>query len=145
VTWTVDLLTGIAQDLNAANIGTYTEARVPTLNDSWWITLGAVVQERVTAIGLTAYSPTDDAGMADVVQPVQFYLRGTPDMRSVQTVGDQIFDRLHGVQGRSFNGVACPLVRRVSALPLGVDGNGNYIAAHNYYFAAMRATTSRPD
>jgi len=144
MTWTPDLLTGMAQALDDAGIGIYTPGHFTSSTDCG-ITLGTTNDESVKAIALFAYSPVDHFVLADVMQPVQIRIRGTLDVTSVDTIGDAIFDLWHGTTGLIFNSVHTSMIRRNSVVPLGRDERNRWMASHNYYVSANRPTASRPD
>jgi len=144
MTWTPDLLDGMAQALATAGIGTYAAGHY-TSATACGITIGTTADEPVKAIALFAYSPLDDFILADVMQPVQLRIRGTLDATSVDTIGDAIFDLWHGTTGLIFNSVHTVSIARNSVLPLGRDERERWMASHNYYVRANRPTASRPD
>lgn len=138
MSWTDDLLGGIASVIAELGVGSYD----PT-GDTGNITLGAVDDEPDNAIGLQPYNLQADPAMADVTQPVQIWVRG--DQAWVKATADAIFDGLHGAINQTFGGVACPLVYLYSDVPQGIDQRGRTQRALNYYVQAMRPTASRPD
>ena len=144
MTWTNDLLYGLAQMLNDNGIGTFRTGFYSSSDDTA-ISLGSTVDESVKAIALFAYGATDSFRTADVMQPVQFRIRGTADATSVDTIGDAIFDLLHGATGLVINGVHTVSIARQSVIPLGRDDSDRWTASHNYYIRANRPSTYRPD
>jgi hypothetical protein len=144
VTWTNDLLTGMAQAMAADGIGTFGPGH-PTTSTACAITLGTAADEPIKAVALFAYSPVDDVMLANTMQPVQIRIRGTVDATSCDTIGDAIFDLFHGVTGLVFGTVHTSLIARNSVIPLGRDDHDRWMSSHNYYVHANRPTASRPD
>jgi hypothetical protein len=144
VSWTDDLLTGVAAWLADLGVGTWAPDD-PVEGQTRPFIDGALPEAPDVAAGLTAYSAVDDPAMADTLQPIQFMLRGTQDPKIVREFGDDIYDVLHGATGLVLGGVHVPLVYRQSCPPMGIDSSGRLLVAHNYYFEAMRPTASRPD
>lgn len=138
MSWTEDLVTGLAEDLDAQSIGTWDQGGFTgNVFDT------SIPDSPDDAIGITPYSLAPDHDLADVVQPVQFWLRGSQQF--VTATADALFDRYEGVTGMVFAGIHCPLIVLNSDARMGMDANGRYERAVNYYFSAMRPTASRPD
>ena len=144
--WTHDLIEALAADMAARGIGTYNPAGY-TGTESKPIYLGPIPPEVDEAIGLTPYSGVDDPVIADVIQPIQMWLRGPRDAGrgSVNATADAIFDAYHGASRLTFGAVQAALVTRQSAVPMGTDEQDRAERSDNYYFTAMRPTASRPD
>ncbi|MEU5945138.1 minor capsid protein [Micromonospora sp. NPDC047465] len=143
--WTSRLLTGLALDLQAADIGvfrpdgpSYTAAEVG-------IVIRGIPTSPDRIITLAPYVVASPPGMADVIQGVQIRCRGTKDPRVVEDLGDDIFDRLDSRSHEVINGIAVVQMYRQSYSALGSDSNGRWESSHNYYVEAMRATAHRTD
>lgn len=149
--WTTRLLVGLAEHLADAAIvrwqptGAYTPAGLPP------VYLRALGDAPDLAVALAAYGDPEleDAGLSDVVQPVQIRTRGTRDPVSADNLADQIWQEIHGAEmltlGTGEATVATTLIRRRSTAVLGVDARGRYERVDNYYIQASRPNRHRPD
>jgi hypothetical protein len=144
-TWTTDLLEGIAAYVSASGIGTWRPGGGYTAAEQPVIAVGSLADDFDRGIGLRVYSPQVARRFADIVQPVQFYLRGARDagIADVEQVGGKLFNLLDSAQGYDVGGIRIVQSWLNSAAPLGVDSEGRETAAHNYYFRAQRYTASR--
>lgn len=140
--WTDDLLTGICTDMAAAGIANYdpTTAVEQQTNP---ISVGPVTDQPDNQIGLQPALITPDPAMSDVVQMVQFWIRG--DDAYVKATADAIFDRYEGAVQVTFNGVTCSLIHLHSDAQMGLDQRGRRERALQYDVTATRPTASRPD
>jgi hypothetical protein len=138
VTWTRQLLDGIGGRITDLAIGTYDPT--DTAGD---VVLGSLPPELDHGIALRAYGQQPDHQLADVVQPVQMWLRGT--LAYVTDTADALFDGFEGVERLVLGGISVPWVELYSDLGQGVDQSGREERALNFYFHAMRTTASRPD
>jgi hypothetical protein len=135
VSWQTDLLRGLAQYLADAGVVAYApSAAVATLTKP--IVVGDLPDKPDTAVGLRAYSGTADDTTSDVVQPVQFWIRGR--LTDVADLSDALFDALHGAVHLTIGGIRVTAARRVSSAPMGRDGAGREQQADNYYLDAHR-------
>lgn len=142
MTWTSGLIAAVAQRLDDADVGTWApDTRTPPGSTvSGIIVAGALPAEAESGIGLTPYSLTNryNSLIADVTQPIQFWLRGT--LSYVDDTADAIFTALNGLRDVTLGDVHCVLIELHSDMPQGVDRNGRLERAVNYDFWAMRQT-----
>lgn len=144
MSWTVDLVTGVAEMLAAAEVGAWR----PTgtyVDGETAIVLGPPPQSPERAVALTSYPVSDDAELSDVVVGLQVRFRGSRDPRDVDDLADAVYEVLHGARGLVLGGVHTAQIYRQSALPLGLDGNARPERADNYYLQAARPTAWRTD
>lgn len=149
--WTNNLLAGLAADLDSAGIADWdpTGPYSPTAAAPV-ITLRSLPDRPDRAIALSVYTDidTDDAGLGDVLVAVQARIRDR-SASAVDDLADLIWDRWHGlaglVVGSGETAVHTVLIRRRSSALLGVDGSRRWERADNYYIAATRPNTNRPD
>lgn len=137
MSFTTDLIAGLAEWLDAAGAGTWNPDDTSSIVD------GALPDEVEQGIGLTPYNLSADSTVSDVVQPVQLYLRG--DAAWVKETADLVFDEWHGQVERTIGGIRCALIELNSDVPMGVDQRGRTERALNYQIHAHRPTASRPD
>lgn len=138
---TSDLLTGLAADLDAQNLATYTGGAggnvffkaMPTTPDR--------------AVALTAYSSQDDPTQNLSTIRVQLMFRGEPDdATDVDDLADDVFLWLQGLQGRTYGSVFVAHALRVSTVQLGADANKRCERADNYAFTCnLPQTSGRPE
>lgn len=138
MSWEADLLGGLATWCQQQGLGTYRPDAV-----GGTIVLGSLPDEIDQGIGVRGYNQQPDPALSDVVQPIQFLLRG--DEAWCRDTAGALFDGLHGVTGMVPGGIDCPLITQHSDVPLGPDQRGRYERAVNYDVWATRPTASRTD
>lgn len=143
--WTSRLLTGLAEHLAAASIGTWRPSGIYT-PDETAIVIRAVPQTPDRLITLAAY-PVGSAnpGLADHQLGVQIRVRAGADPRDCDDLADSIFGLLDGAQGLTWDGIAVVQMWRQSYTSLGDDTNGRWQRSENYYLDAMRPTSNNTD
>lgn len=141
--WTSRLLTGLAEHLVAAGIGVWHPDGTKYAVDEIGIAIRGIPTSPDRIITLAPYPVASPPGLADVTQGVQIRLRGTPDPRVVEDLGDSIFDELDSSGAMTLGGIAVVDMYRQSYAPLGADSNGRWESSHNYYVEAMRPTQHR--
>lgn len=145
MSWTDDLIDGLAQFLADQGIGTWSPGVVPDpAATSPVIVYGAVPDKPDVAIGLTPYLLQADPNDEAVTQPVQIWVRGTTDIRSVTAIADAVYQSLHGRAGLVFGSTIVDLAYLKSEVPIGIDGNRRRMQSLNYYFQTDRANASLP-
>lgn len=145
MSFTTDLLAGVAQYLEDGAVGTWKATGTYVLADPNPIVIAAVPASPDRVITLTAYSVDDDEQLADSTQGLQVRCRGTSDPRTASDLDDAVFDRLHAAGPLTLGGVPVVGIRRVSSAPLGPDGNGRHEISSNYYITVARPSQHRPD
>jgi hypothetical protein len=151
VSWTENLLTGLAEHMDAAGVGQWQPTGAYTAASPPPIMLRTLPEgfDRAYAIGSFAEVETEDAGLADVTVGVQIRSRGGADPDDVEEVADAVWDLLHGarmaVLGSGLTAVYTSLIYRRSTALLGTDRQGRYERACNYYVLAARPNAHRPD
>lgn len=143
--WTSLLIVGIAERLHTAGVGIWRETGAYGAGETA-IVIRGIPDAPDRIITIADYPvPTDLRGMQDHTIGLQFRLRGTNDPRVCSDLGDAIFAELDSLGRATLNGIAVVDAWRQSYTSLGQDANRRWEASHNYYFAAMRATTTRTD
>jgi Bacteriophage minor capsid protein len=143
--WTTNLLTGLAEHLQANGIGTWRTNGVYTPNETG-ILIRAIPQSPDKIITIAAY-PVDHGyeGVADITTGVQLRLRGTTDPRVCDDLADAIHDLLDSATNLTLGGVRVVQALRRSYSSLGQDANQRWERSENYYLDAMRPTQNRRD
>lgn len=135
MSWTDDLLAGVAQRLDTAGLGAWDPDG----------TTGSIYEGSlppdVAGVGLTPYNLTNrrTSLTGEVTQPIQFFLRGTRAW--VSQTADGIYSALNGLRDVEVGGVHVVLISLYSDVPMGVDQTGRHERAVNYDFWATRTTT----
>lgn len=151
MSWTDDLLTGLAEHLDAAGVGQWQPAGAYTTGDPPPITLRALPDAFDRAYALSYYTEveTEDAGLSDVTAGVQLRSRGSTDPADVEDLADAVWEVLHGARmvtlGSAPRLVHTSLIYRRSTALLGADRTGRFERACNYYVTASRPNVHRPD
>ncbi|MFI9066290.1 minor capsid protein [Streptomyces sp. NPDC053429] len=138
MTYTVDLLDGLARLLHSAGVGIYRPDGVYAAGETA-ITIAALPPVPDRVICLAAYPVTDSPVLTDTTTGIQARTRAGVDPREVDALDDQVHEVLHGSGPHRFGGVPVQLVFRVSAAPIGADSAGRWERTANYYARAHRA------
>lgn len=139
-----DFAAGIAQLMDAANIGTANPDGVYGANQVG-ITIQAMPETPDHIIAITPYVISDDPLLGDSVAAVQIRVRGDRDPRTVIDRDDAIFDLLEGIEGTWLNGIYVVVMWRQSNLPLPQDGNQRWEHSSTYYARVAWPTQHRTD
>lgn len=139
-----DLLTGIAQLLATASIGTWRATGVYTASETG-IVLDNVPATPDRIITLSDYTVSDDSTLSDSVIGVQVRTRWVGQNPSlVKDLDGLIFDLLHGMPSKTLvGGVHVVSCFRNSGASLGQDANTRWMRSSNYYLTVHRPSTNR--
>lgn len=145
MSWTGDLLTGLATYLAAGGVGTWSAAGAYPANTDGAIFLQDVPGSPDRLIVLSDYLVDDDPSLSDSVTGLQVRTRGLPSSpASVDDLEAAVFDRLHGAHGLTLStGVRINSIVRRSGTRLGVDGNRRHERSSNYLVTAHRPSQHR--
>ncbi|WKU03754.1 minor capsid protein [Micromonospora sp. HUAS LYJ1] len=144
--WTSQLLTGLAELIDAADVGTWQPSGAYP-SDATAIVIRAIPQQPDRLITLAAYPlGADLPGMADHAVGVQVRCRGLPDdPRDVEDLADAVYDLLDSLGRAAVGTVSVVDITRRSYTSLGQDGNRRWETSSNYTVQAMRPTANRID
>ncbi|MCQ6250915.1 minor capsid protein [Streptomyces malaysiensis] len=137
MSWTSDLLDGLARLIAEAGVGVYRDTGVYTV-DEVGITITAVPDQPDQIVCLTPYPVDDTSGTTDVLFGVQFRFRAGADPRAVLAREDATFELLHMREHTDIGGVHVGLMWRQSASWIGADSRGRNELTANYYLRAIR-------
>lgn len=140
MSYTVPLLTGLAELLASGGIGLWRSTGIYTTGEVG-ITITAVPDTPDQIIALTPYDVDSATGTEDTVQGVQLRFRAGPDPRTVIDREDAVYDLLHMREHTDLGGVHVGLMWRQSMAWIGRDGRGRPELTANYY---LRTTRSAP-
>ncbi|MFC8495333.1 minor capsid protein [Streptomyces sp. NPDC057235] len=138
MTYTVDLLDGLARLLAAGGAGVYRPDGAYMAGETA-ITIAALPPAPDRVVCLSAYPVTDSPVLTDTTTGIQVRTRAGPDPREVDALDDHVHELLHGSGPHRFGAVPVQLVYRVSAAPIGTDASGRWERSANYYARAHRA------
>ncbi|WKX70049.1 minor capsid protein [Streptomyces sp. XD-27] len=138
MSYTVDLLDGLARLLDAHGVGIYRPDGVYAAGETA-ITIAATPPAPDRVICLSAYPVTDSPALTDTTTGIQVRTRAGTDPREVDLLDDAVFDVLHATGPHLFGTVRVQLIYRVSAAPIGADSVGRMERSANYYARAHRA------
>lgn len=133
MSFTTDLLAGMAQDIAAAGIGTYRSDGSVYLLDETGVVFKNLPESPDRCIVLTAYGSTDEAKSNLNSINVQIWMRGLPRQPlDVDHLGDDIFNLFQGVESRWYGTAFAVQILRKSTIQLGTDANQRWERSDNY-------------
>ena len=142
--WTTRLLTGLAEHLATAGIGTWRTTGVYTDGETG-ILIRAVPPAPDRIVTLAAYPVASPPGMADHTTGVQVRVRAGQDPTGCDDLADAIHDLLDGAHDLTLGGIRISQITRTSYASLGQDGNRRWERSENYAIAAVRPTAHNTD
>lgn len=145
MSWTGDLLTGLAAYLAAGSVGTWQPSGAYPTDADAPIFIGDMPATPHRLIVLTAYPVSDDPSLSDSTVGVQVRTRGAKGSQSsVDDLDDAVFDRLHGIHGLDLStGLHIAQMHRQSGAPMGIDGNRRHGRVSNFYALVHRPSPHR--
>ena len=133
MSFTSDLLTGLAQHLADAGIGVTYRTSTPYLATETGVVFGLYPTSPDRCIALTAYVATDEPKVALSRIRVEFALRGAVnDSLDVHDLGDAIFNALQGAEDLTFGTARVVQALRVISASGGVDANKRSMRSDSY-------------
>jgi hypothetical protein len=143
VSFTGDLLDGLALFLDAAGAGTYRSDGSANLPGETAIVFAAMPSTPDRAIVLSDYPVTDDPSLSDSVIGVQVRCRGGANPHEVKAISDRVFDVLHGKFAFDLGPVHVVEALRNSGGSLGRDDSNRWEHSDNYYLTVNRPSANR--
>lgn len=146
MSWTTDLLAGLAQHIADAGLGTYRPTGAYTAGETA-IVVGTVPPVPDRVIVLTPYNNARPRGLADTAVSVQVRVRGPAgDSRSAATLLDPVHELLDGARDLTLGGVRVVQILHSSGpAPIGLDANNRPELTDNFVVQAERPTAAFPD
>ncbi|WP_026923292.1 minor capsid protein [Glycomyces arizonensis] len=144
MSWTSDLLVGIAETLAAAGVGVWRPDGLYTTDEvgvfiAYMPPGGATGPDR--CIVLTDYDPAGGNSAGDVTPRVQVRCRGARnDPVSAIDLASDARDALDGLAFVTFGQVTVSQINHINGTPMGVDGNGRHERSDNYDIQAQRTS-----
>ena len=138
------LLTGVAQLLSVANLGTWRDTGIYTAAETG-IVFDVIPVAPDNVITLTDYIVSDDPTLSDSVIGVQVRTRcAGQDPRPVKDLDGAIFNVLHGLESVTLTGgVHIVSMFRRSGTSMGQDTNNRWGRSSNFYATVHRPSTNR--
>ena len=131
--WESDLLTGIAQTLADAGVGTYRTDGTAYAAGETAIVFGELPTTPDRAIALSLYAATDAPVQNLSTVRAQLMFRGAVNANlDVGDLATEAFGVLQGMTARDYGTAHVIQAGRISAVPLGQDANKRYTRADNY-------------
>ncbi|GGK90221.1 hypothetical protein Ppa06_58250 [Planomonospora parontospora subsp. parontospora] len=148
MSWTRDLLTGLAELLAARGVGDWNPSGIYT-DAQTAITISGLPSKPDLAISLTYYglgNDGEDVTQADASAQVQVRIRGKADPRLVDDLADEVFEVLHGLSSTELpGGVWVLLCQRTIVAPPDRDQNGRRVRADSYDLLCHRPSLHRAE
>lgn len=131
----MDIAAGFVGEVHAAGIGVWNDSTVSEdPNRPPGIVIGSLPVTPHRVIGVTPYSVEDSLDATPDVMGMQVRIRsGDRKVTPAIIVADQLQDHFHGIEHMTLGGHHIPLTWRNSLGSLGVDENGCFELAANYY------------
>ncbi|MFD8970545.1 minor capsid protein [Streptomyces sp. NPDC059568] len=136
MTYTVDLVEGLAELMTAEALGIY-RPDAPYAPGETAIVLGVMPEEPERVICLTAY-PVEDTDTTDAITAIQCRFRAGHDPRAVDQLADRAFGLLHERRSYRLRGIYVALSWRQSQAWIGQDTHGRMELTSNFYFRTTR-------
>jgi hypothetical protein len=143
MTWTNQLVTGLAELIAGAGLGTWRETGVYTDAETG-ITIAVVPATPDRIICLTPY-PIEDGPLTAGITAVQLRCRAGRDPRDVQAMADELRDLLHNRQHTTVGDIHCELIWRQSQAWIGLDSADRQEITANYYVRAANPSAHLDD
>lgn len=146
MSWTTDLIAGLAQHLDDAGLGVYRPSGAYQPGEIA-IVAGIVPPTPDRVIVLTPYAATRPLGLADTAVSVQVRVRGPAgDTRAAAAVLDPVHELLDGARGLVLGGIRVVQILHASGpAPIGLDSGNRPELTDNFLVQAERPTSHFPD
>jgi hypothetical protein len=151
MSWTSDLVTGLAEHLAAQGVGTFNPTGVYTSGQTGIYFAVMPPGDPASsgwdrAIILTDYDPNGGNSSGDVASRVQVRCRGLRnDPFSAVNIAAAVRDAIDGLEHVTFGSVEVSGINHISGVPMGVDKNDRHERSDNYDIQARRVTALRTE
>jgi hypothetical protein len=143
VSFTADLLDGLAQMLADAGVGVWRPTGAYAAAERA-IVIGAMPPEPDAVIVLASFPVDDDPSLSDSVVGVQVRCRGLHAASAATDSADAVFDLWHGAAHLSAGGVRIvQALRQSSATPFLDETARRWETSDNYYLSVHRPSANR--
>jgi hypothetical protein len=146
VSFSGDLMAGVAQILEDASVGTWKPAGAYLAGDPRPIFMREGPSDRHQIIVIAHYPVLGAGRTRDTVEGIQVRNRGTPgDTRPADDDADAIREALDGLEHVVLGGRHVSLIRWQSGASLGQDGNKRWETSQNFYLFTARPSAHLED
>jgi hypothetical protein len=142
VSFTGDLMAGLAQYLADAGVGVYSPTGAYTASQVG-IVMDVVPASPDRVVVLTPYSPTDSPTEAESEIALQIRVRGDRDPRTAYDLDDRAFEAMQNLPRTVMGGVTVVAAWRTSGAYIGPDTNGRHERTSNYRLPVHRPSPHR--
>lgn len=142
-TYTVNMLTGLAQMLNDAGAGIYRGPTGTYTDAERGIYFSTMPAAAVQGISITRYLDVPDIIAVNHVR-VQVLTRAGTNQLDGESVVDLIRDALHDKNHIDLNGIRFNRMVQESFTPLGPDQNGRFEYSQNFTLTGNRYSVKNP-
>jgi hypothetical protein len=142
-TYTVNMLTGLADVLNASGAGVYRGPTGTYTSAERGIYFSAMPPDAVQGISITRYLDVPDIIAINHVR-VQVLTRAGTNPLDGEAITDLVRDTLHDKNHVALNGVHVDRIRLESFTPLGPDDNGRFEYSQNFTLTGNRYSVQNP-
>lgn len=125
------MLTGVAQLLDAAGVGSWNASAVAA--GAWPIAIATTPPNADQAITLTDYTLAADPKLSDRLVGLQLRFRGGTAPAVVRDRAELAYAALQGFRGALPNGQRVVQIFWQSETQIGPDANGRHVRSVNYY------------
>lgn len=146
MSWTSDVIVGIAEHLHAEGAGTWNPNGVYTAGQTG-IYIAVMPPGATTnsswdkAIVLTDYDPDGGTTGGDTAMRLQVRCRGLRnDPLSALAIKDAVRAALEGLDAVQFGTVTVSGINHLNGTPMGIDGNQRHERSDNYQILARRTS-----
>ena len=150
MSWTSDLLIGIAEHLAAEGVASWNPSGLYTAGQTGiYIAVmppGPADGSGDRVVVLTDYDPNGGTTGGDTSPRLQVRCRGVRnDPLSVLAIKDAVRAALEGLDAVVFGEVTVSAINHVSGTPMGIDGNNRHGRSDNYEILARRSSALLPE
>lgn len=125
------MLTGVAQLLDAAGVGSWSPSAVTA--NPWPIAIATTPPNADQAITLTDYALSADPLLSDRLIGLNVRIRGGAAPATARDRAELVYGVLQGFRGALPNGQRVVQVYWQSEIQVGPDANGRHVRSVNYY------------
>ena len=142
-TYTVNMLTGLAEMLNASGVGVYRGPTGTYASTERGIYFSTMPADAVQGISITRYLDVPDILAINHVR-VQVFTRAGTNPLDGEAITDLVRDTLHDKNHVVLNGVHFNRMVQESFAPLGPDANGRFEYSQNFTLTGNRYSVQNP-
>lgn len=143
MSWTADVVTGLAQYLEDSGVGQFNSTGAAYAASTPAIYFDQVPASPDRVIVLTPYGGVDSPTQPESEIALQVRVRGTKDPRTAYALDDAVFGALQNLPRTVMGGVTVVGCWRTSSAYLGADANGRHERTSNFAVRVHRPSPHR--